>query len=256
VTVGLLAVPWDRVRRTARNVSRSVSPALGMTTPALLRHPVWRAGSAHGGGTGAVVVPGFGGADASMGILRRWLARRGYPTIGAGLGFNVGCTEELVQRLQRRVGEHAERTGGPVVLVGHSRGGMLARILAVRRPDLVVGLAMLGSPVLNPLDAAGFVSVLLPAVVRLSDLGVRGLLDGDCLTGPCGDAAAAGLAAPLPAPAVAIYSREDGVVGWRSCLDPGAEWVEVTSSHSGMGTDPAVYAALDSRLSAWVGARS
>jgi pimeloyl-ACP methyl ester carboxylesterase len=254
VPVDLPAAPWHRVRRTARHLGRSLPPALGLTTPALVRHPVWRAPAVHGGGTGAVVVPGFAGADASLAVLRRWLDRRGFPATGAGLGINVGCTEELVERLERRVAEHADRTGGPVVLVGHSRGGMLARIVTVRRPDLVRGLAMLGSPVLDPLDAGGLAAVLLPAVVRLSELGLRGLVDGDCLTGPCSTATADALAAPLPVPAVAIYSRDDGVVGWRSCQDPEAEWVEVASSHTGLGTDPAVYAALAPRLAAWAAA--
>ncbi|TQM37367.1 lysophospholipase [Pseudonocardia cypriaca] len=251
MTVDLPALPWPAVQRIVRHVGRSLPPALGLTAPALVRHPVWRAAGADGGGIGVVVAPGFAGADASMGMLRRWLARRGYIPTGAGLGINVGCTEELVDRLERRVADHAARTGGPVVLVGHSRGGMLARIIAVRRPDLVRGLAMLGSPVLDPLDAGGLATVVLPAVVRLSELGVRGLVDDDCLTGPCSAAAAVGLAAPLPVPAVSIYSRDDGVVGWRSCQDPEAEWVEVASSHTGMGTDPAVYAALAPRLSAW-----
>ena len=254
MTVQLPASSWHRARSVVRHIARSLPPALGLTTPALLRHPVWQAGAADGGGTGVVVAPGFAGVDASMTVLRRWLERSGYPATGAGLGINVGCTEDLVQRLERRVGEHAERTGGPVVLVGHSRGGMLARIVAVRRPDLVRGLAMLGSPVLDPLDAGGLVTVLLPAVVRLSKLGVPGLLDGNCLTGPCSAATAAGLAASLRVPAVAIYSRDDGVVGWRSCQDPEAEWVEVASSHTGMGTDPAVYRALAARLAAWTAA--
>jgi alpha/beta hydrolase family protein len=254
MTVDLPAPQWHRARRVARHVGRTLPAALGLTAATLLRHPVWHAGGADGGGAGVVVAPGFAGADASTAMLRRWLERRGYSTTGAGLGINVGCTEELVERLERRVTEHAERTGGPVVLVGHSRGGMLARIVAVRRPDLVRGLAMMGSPVLDPLDASGLATVLLPAVVRLSELGIPGLVDGDCLTGPCGATASVGLAAPLPVPAVAIYSRDDGVVGWRSCLDPEAEWVEVASSHTGMGTDPAVYVALAPRLAAWVAA--
>ncbi|GAA0929957.1 alpha/beta fold hydrolase [Pseudonocardia zijingensis] len=251
MTVEAFPAPLRRVRRVARHIGRTLPPVLGLTKAALVRHPVWHAGDAHGGGTGVVVTPGFGGADASMAVLRQWLELRGYSPTGAGLGINVGCTEELVDRLEQRAAEHAERTGGPVLLVGHSRGGMLARMVAVRRPDLVRGLAMLGSPVLDPLDAGGLVPVVLPAIVRLSGFGVPGLLDGDCLAGPCGEAATEGLTAPLPVPAVAIYSRDDGVVGWRSCQDPEAEWVEVGSSHAGMGTDPAVYAALAARLAAW-----
>ena len=35
-------------------------------------------------------------------------------------------------------------------IVGHSLGGMLARGLAVRRPDLVSGIITMGSPMLAP----------------------------------------------------------------------------------------------------------
>ena len=44
--------------------------------------------------------------------------------------------------------------------------------------------------------------------------------------------------------AVAIYSRSDGVVSWRACLDPSARQVEVESSHAGMPVNREVYRAL------------
>ena len=244
---------WRRLRRTGRRLGRSVGPALGGGLPRLLRDPVWAAARPDGGGTGVVVVPGFAGLDASMAVLRRWLRRLGYEPVGAGLRMNVGCTSALVQRLERRVEQHARATGGPVVLLGHSRGGWLGRLVAVRRPDLVRGLVMLGSPVLDPLDATGWVMLVLRALVGASRLGVRGLLEADCLTGGCRASTEQGLAAPLRVPALAIYSRDDGVVGWRSCLDPAAEWVQVRSSHHGMGTDPEVYRAVADRLRRWPG---
>jgi hypothetical protein len=142
-----------------------------------------------------------------------------------------------------------------VLLIGHSRGGWLCRLVAVRRPELVRGVVMLGSPVLDPLDARGWVVVLLRVIVRLSDRGVRGLLGTSCLSGACREATEHGLAAELAVPAVAVYSRTDGVVGWRSCQDPAAEWVEVRSTHHGMGTDPEVYLAVAERLRTWAGAR-
>ncbi len=244
----------DVVRSGLRTVARELGPVAGLGRRRLRRHPAWTdTGGTPGAGLGVVVVPGFGGADASMGVLSRWLRARGYRPTGAGLGLNLGCTGDLVDRLERRVEEHAGATGGPVVVLGHSRGGWLGRLVAVRRPDLVRGLVMLGSPVLDPLGARAVVTLACRALVRLSALGVRGLLDGDCLTGACRTAAAAGLAAPLPAglPAVAVYSRLDGVVGWELCLDPAAEWVEVRSSHTGLGVDPDVLAALAPRLAAW-----
>jgi pimeloyl-ACP methyl ester carboxylesterase len=243
------------VRRWARAAYREFAPALGVGTLALRRHPVWTTPASDGGGVGVVVVPGFGGTDPSMALLRRWLRGRGYPAIGAALRFNVGCTTELLDRLERRVAEHAERTGGPVVLIGHSRGGWLGRLVAVRRPDLVLGVVMLGSPVLDPLDARGLAQLVLRLLLKLSALGVRGLLELDCVAGACRDATRDGLAAPLSVPAVAIFSRDDGVVGWESCRDPEAEWIEVRSSHTGMGKDPELYEALVPRLAGWVRTR-
>jgi hypothetical protein len=243
--------PGERARRVLTALLRHYGPVAGLGLPALLRHPVWTARVAEGGGLGVVVVPGFGGADSSMAVLRRWLARRGYHPVGAGLAMNLGCTTDLVARLERRVEEHAAATGGPVVVLGHSRGGWLGRLVAVRRPELVRGLVMLGSPVLDPLDAHGVATAACRMLVRLSELGVRGLLDRECLVGECRDETVVGLAAPLRVPAVAVYSRDDGVVGWRSCRDPAADWVEVGSSHTGMGTDPELYSALVPRLARW-----
>jgi pimeloyl-ACP methyl ester carboxylesterase len=239
----------------ARAIARAVGPAIGLGLPRLLRHPVWSAPDP-GPGIGVVVVPGFGGLDASMAVLRRWLARRGHRPVGAGLRLNVGCTSALVDRLERRVEAHARATGGPVVLLGHSRGGWLGRLVAVRRPELVRGVVMLGSPVLDPLDARGSAMVVLRMIVALSGFGVRGLLEADCLAGACRTVTERGLAAELSVPALAVYSRDDGVVGWRSCQDPAAEWVEVRSSHNGLGTDPEVYQAVAARLAAWTADRT
>lgn len=246
---------WERLTRTMRAMGRQVGPAAGLGTAALKRHPVWQGAVAEGGGVGVVVVPGFGGVDASMMVLRRWLERCGYRTVGAGLGMNIGCTEVLVERLAARVEQHVQRTGRPVIMLGHSRGGLLCRLLVVQRPELVCGLVTLGSPVLNPLDVKGLAAIALPWVLRASAMGVGGLIDKGCLDGPCRDLTAHGLAAELPVPAVAFFSRDDGVVGWESCRDPHADWVEVTSSHTGMGTDPVLYTALAPRLAGWAAAQ-
>lgn len=196
-------------------------------------------------------MPGFGGSDPDLAVLRRWLERRGYRPVGAGLGMNLGCTGDLVARLEGRIGEHARATGGPVVVLGHSRGGLLGRLVAVARPDLVAGLVMLGSPVLDPLDVRG----MAPAVCAAAALGVGdpGLLDRDCLSGSCSETTAVGLAAALPA--LAFFSQFDGVVGWRSCRDPAADWIEVRSSHTGYGIDPALYTALAPHLAGWAAVR-
>jgi hypothetical protein len=47
---------------------------------------------------------------------------------------------------------------------------------------------------------------------------------------------------------VSIYSRSDGIVDWRACLDPAAEHVEVRASHIGMAVNGEVYAAVGAAL--------
>ena len=46
----------------------------------------------------------------------------------------------------------------------------------------------------------------------------------------------------------ALYSKTDGVVDWRACLDPAAEQIEVRASHLGMGLNAEVYAELGNAL--------
>ena len=49
---------------------------------------------------------------------------------------------------------------------------------------------------------------------------------------------------PITVPITAIFTRNDGVVDWRACLDRRSQavrHVEVRSSHLGLGLDPAVW---------------
>lgn len=248
---GALLPVLPRMQGAVHNWWRMTAPVAGVGRRALLRHPVWRDAHDIGHGTGAVVVPGLGGIDASMALMRRWLERWGYRATGAGLAGVFGCTTDLVDHLEQVVAARAAATGGPVLLLGHSRGGMLARLVAARRPDVVQGLVMFGSPVVEPLELSGLAARLAQLLPRIAAWGLPGVLDADCLTGPCHDAAVASLSQPLTVPALSLYSRSDGVVAWRSSCDPHAECIEISSSHTGMGTDPDLYTALVPRLRAW-----
>ena len=48
---------------------------------------------------------------------------------------------------------------------------------------------------------------------------------------------------------IAFYSRDDAVVSWEACLDPGAQLVEVTGTHAGMGMNRAVWSRMAELLS-------
>ncbi len=56
---------------------------------------------------------------------------------------------------------------------------------------------------------------------------------------------------PLRVPVTAIYTRRDGVVDWRACIDrgsPGVDHVEVRSTHLTLGLDPDVWWTVASAL--------
>jgi pimeloyl-ACP methyl ester carboxylesterase len=246
--------PVERAVAALREAAREQILVAMLGIPRLLCHPVWRqVNPDQGGGQGVVLIPGFGVGRRSLALASTWLRVRGYVPADARIGFNVGCTSDLVGRLERRLEQHAEATGRPVVLIGQSRGGGLARLVAIRKPELVRGLVMLGTPVLDPLGAHPNVVRIARSLTRLSALGLPGFLDDDCFTGPCFQENSAAMIAPLPAgvPAVTVYSQYDGIVPWQLCLDPYAECVEVGSTHTGMGLDPDVYTALEPRLAAW-----
>jgi pimeloyl-ACP methyl ester carboxylesterase len=127
-----------------------------------------------------------------------------------------------------------------VTVVRHSLGGLLARGLAVRRPDLVAGIVTLGSPVLAPGAHNAVLTRSPDALVRLSRAGVPGLMALDCVAGDCARTSFDESRLPVPSGVsfTAVYSRRDGFVDWRACLDPLAAAAEERSSHLGMVFDP------------------
>ncbi|SNR91158.1 hypothetical protein SAMN04488107_0590 [Geodermatophilus saharensis] len=220
---------------------------------ALLRSPVWRGhGVPDGGGLPVLLVPGFLAGDPSLSLMESWLRRRGYRTCTSQIRVNVDCTRRAVERLERRLVDLTDRTGRPAAVVGQSRGGLFAKLLAARRPDRVTGIVTLGSPNVDHMAINPLVAAQVRLVAALGGAGVPGLFVDDCLQGGCADQLADELDRPFPAgvPYVSVYSRADWVVDWHACLDPAAENVHVDSSHVGMSVHPEVYELLGRRLGA------
>lgn len=193
-----------------------------------------------------LLVPGFFAGDASLAPLARWLRRRGCWTCRSQIKLNVGCALEISPRLERVAEGLAKRRNRRVTVVGQSRGGSLAKMLAIKRPDLVASIATLGSPNAAPAAIHSMVAGAAGVLRALSRAGAPGLLDDECWFGECAQTAWAQLNAPFPENVgyLSIYSRSDGIVDWRACIDPAAENVEVNSSHVGMAVNRHVYRAL------------
>ena len=194
-----------------------------------------------------LLVPGFMAGDASLLVMRGWLRRRGHRVAMSGIRANVDCAERTVTRLQEQLVELVEECGRPAILIGQSRGGALARSLAVREPERVSTLVMLGSPVRDGLAISGHVLRTVTLVARLGDLRVPGVFSSRCHDGECCADFREDLSAPLrgDVAVVSVHSRSDAIVDWRACLDPHGEQVEVDSSHCGMSVHPEVYRVLD-----------
>ena len=218
----------------------------GLECARLLRAPAFHRPWHQADAPPALLIPGVLAGDASLALLRGWLRRRGSRAAPAGMRLNVDCAERAVRRLEVHLMALAEAAHRRVVVIGQSRGGELARVLAVRNPHAVSTVVMLGSPVLAPLSVGRPVFTALRSVARLGDAGLPGTFSTRCVDGDCCTTFREDIQKPL-APdvrAVAIYSRSDGVVSWRACLDPAAEHIEVDSSHCGMSVNRSVYRVL------------
>ncbi|MFL6105713.1 MAG: esterase/lipase family protein [Marmoricola sp.] len=217
------------VRARTERRTRAAEPYVGHHRPASVE-PV-------------LLVPGFMAGDGTLAGMARMLRGAGYRTYRSHIHVNSGCTREAADRLERRIESIVLRRGRKVSIVGHSLGGMLARGLAARRPDLVNGIVSMGSPVLAPAAVHDILAWDAEMLTRLTRAGFGGLMSEDCIAGDCARASFEETHAPLD-PEVgftAIYSKRDGIVDWRACIDPAAVPVEVSASHVGMAIDPRVF---------------
>jgi pimeloyl-ACP methyl ester carboxylesterase len=208
----------------------------------LRRHSLFAGdGFPSGGGRPVLLIPGFMGGDHSLRTLRGWLGRVGYRAEASGIRFNVRYSEAVLHTLMPRLTGLFAATGQRVAIVGHSRGGLLAKVLADRHPGLVDRVVGLGSPFADPFD----VHPLTMAGVRLAQAGnlVRfgqaGEIEAEFLRD---------LARPALVPLTSIYSRSDGIVHWEACLRADATCLEVLGSHTGLAVNPEVYALLAREL--------
>jgi len=225
---------------------------IGLEAAALVRDPIFRGGGmADGRGRPVVLIPGFLAGDGSLSPMAGWLKRAGYKPSRAGMISNVNCAGVLMPRLEKRLERLVSLQGQRAAIVGQSRGGTLAKVLAHRRPDLVAGVVALGSPQVNPLAVHPLVRLQVEAVSRLGSLGAPGLFKRSCVDGDCCASFWQDLARPLPdgLQLVSVYSKSDGIVDWRSCLDPDAtELVEISASHCGMAVSRSAWRAVAGAL--------
>ena len=185
-----------------------------------------------------LLLPGFTASDNSTRQLRRLLRNKGYSIHGWGLGTNVGPHPNVVDGMRRRVDELCDRYGTKISLVGWSLGGVYARELARNDPDCVQMVITLGSPYRFRIGDKGHLSDLYAAVAPQHD--------------PFpGRAVPEDESPPLRVAATWIYSRIDGIVRWKACVEPPGprrENIEVIGTHSGLPFNVAALHAVADRI--------
>jgi pimeloyl-ACP methyl ester carboxylesterase len=199
-------------------------------SPLLMRAP-------RGDGHPVLALPGFLASDLSMMPLRRYLTALGYDAFAWRLGRNIAGINRLRGALLDRLKEIHATSGRKVSIVGWSLGGIYARDLALRAPEMVRSVVTLASPFANDVRATN--------ATRLYEA-LSGEVVGD------DPEFLSALAGDLAVPATSIYSRADGIVNWRTCLlraSNTAENIEVRlASHVGIGVNPAALWAIADRL--------
>jgi pimeloyl-ACP methyl ester carboxylesterase len=202
--------------------------------PALLAAAPFLAAAPRGQPHPVVVLPGLGADDRSTIAIRGFLERLGYQVYGWGRGRNVRAPDADVSAMAAQVAKLHEDSGLKVSLIGWSRGGIIAREVARQVPNKVRMVITLGSPFAAP-DASN---------VRA----IWKLLTGQKYEPPTPERVS-WLARPIPVPSTSIYTRADGVVAWRACLEEEGgerENVEVNITHIGLGFHaPALWVIAD-----------
>jgi pimeloyl-ACP methyl ester carboxylesterase len=94
-----------------------------------------------------LVFPGILSSDYATSLLRRTLRAAGYRAYASRLGVVTGATPKAFAAAEARLAAVYERNGRrTVVLIGISLGGVFARVLAQRHPEMTALVITLGTP--------------------------------------------------------------------------------------------------------------
>lgn len=195
-----------------------------LRAPQLLRAP-------RGDGRPVMLLPGYGADESSMRPLGRYLGYLGYDVYDWGLGRNLGNVNQYTQSIGGRVSElYDELNEATVTLIGWSLGGVIARETARLFEPYVREVITLGTPIIGG-----------PKYTAVAErFAGDGKLDLDEFEKEVHARNSIGIKQPI----TSIYSKLDGVVGWRASIDSynaHARNIEVYSSHFGIGAHGKVW---------------
>ncbi|MBT8071725.1 MAG: alpha/beta hydrolase [Gammaproteobacteria bacterium] len=170
--------------------------------------------------------------------LGRYLRYLDYDVYDWGLGRNRGNVDgDMIRVGERAKALYAELGAASVTLIGWSLGGVVAREAARLFASCVREVITLGTPIVGGPKYTAVAS-------RFAKIAK---IDLDEFEKEVHARNSIGIRQPL----TCIYSRSDGVVGWRACVDTYNEQarnIEVSSSHFGIGVNGRVWKIIANTL--------
>jgi pimeloyl-ACP methyl ester carboxylesterase len=195
----------------------------------------WLRKAPRGDGHPVLVLPGLCAGDSSTFPLRRFLSHLGYVAYPWKQGLNFGPRDHVIKGMTDQVREVQSKHNQKVSIIGWSLGGAMANALALRMPERIRQVITMGSPLTgHPKGTNAWRVFELVSGFRADDHRLMELVNDDPTV-----------------PTTSIMSKTDGIVNWRMSLAPDspiAENIEVSATHMGMGTNPAVLWAIADRL--------
>ncbi len=192
-----------------------------------------------GDGHPVLVLPGFMSSDITTLPIRLFLDRLNYKTHGWNLGINFGFSDVFEEKLLKVLYGIYHYYNKKVSIIGWSLGGLFAREIAKKKPEMVRSVITLGSP-FNDITTCTNLKWLYEIVGRQKVKNID-----YCLL--------KNLDEPPPVPTTAIYSHTDGIVAGKGCMNKNCsdqiENIPVFSSHLGLCFNFLVYNILANRLS-------
>jgi hypothetical protein len=204
----------------------------------------WRAPWQEHKSSKVLMIPGFCSGDQTLYPLAWRLRAAGHRVFFAGIWWNTGCPRDTVERLAEALSTLYAAEEEKFVLIGHSLGGIYARELGRRAPEMVERVILMGSAIRHPLASTN------PLVLAWYVASRPGHPDGGGCVDSLADLCGTNQLDPPAVPETIIYSRRDEVVAWTSCLEEGpeVETIEVDSSHYSMPYQPRVWSIILERL--------
>ena len=186
-----------------------------------------------------LTIPGYGGGDASMFLLRYLLDQLGYRCYALELGINVESAAERIMRVEdavtfrekmipkiiARAEQISDETGRPVELIGWSLGGLYAFDVSQEIPERIRQVITLAAPFGDPRGTSTFniLRTLNRSTVPIEEQDFSQWTNKRQLRSD-------------KVPVKVLYSESDGIVSpaiARLDEHPMVEHIAVNSSHAG-----------------------